>query len=599
MSSCNKFLDQVPDITLSDDSIFANLQNTKKYLAQVYANVPDPYSNRGGWGSHDASFNQLADESNYFAEYDFSISAFSYNTLSASFGAFDYLWTDFYKPIRTATDFINKIDGANPREVSDYLKARFKAEARAMRAIFYFWMLRLYGPIVIIPQPLSIDATNEELAMPRTPFDECVDYITKQLDTAYSELKSISTSNQSTDYPLDDEYGRVTTGVCKAYKEQVLLLAASPLFNGNKAYDGVVNPDGTHLFNSTYDKGKWKLAADAAKDFIDEFVPTVYDIYRESDPDPFMAAYKSVRNVISTDWNKEWIFGRAMSNGIGTYNYNSYPKFVGYGTSVTKGGGYMAVNQSMVDAYFTKNGRTITDPASGYQESGFTDFKSPFDISERSTFNQWVDREPRFYADVTYNNSYWLDQGSSDREVIVNFEYHGSSGKIQSDHDYSSTGYLIRKNITKGNDKRGWCHLRLAQIYLDYAEALNEYDPGNPDILKYLNIIRNRAGIPEYGTGVDMVEVPATQQAMRTAIHHERQVEFAFEGVRYFDLRRWLTAAEELNKPVMGMNIDGDGEDFYDKKVIQNVSFTQRCYLWAIPSAEIRKDANLTQNLGW
>ena len=81
MSSCNKFLDQVPDITLSDDSIFANLTNTKRYLAQVYANITDPYANRGGWGSDDASYSQLADESNYFAEHDFSIRAFSYNTL--------------------------------------------------------------------------------------------------------------------------------------------------------------------------------------------------------------------------------------------------------------------------------------------------------------------------------------------------------------------------------------------------------------------------------------------------------------------------------------------------------------------------------------
>src|SRR5690625_1550620 len=146
LTSCKKFLSQKPDATLSADSIFANLKNTKKYLAQVYANVPDPYANRGAWGADDASFNQLSDESNYFAEYDFDISAFKYNTLSASFGAFEYLWPEFYKPVRTATDFIDKIDGANSREVSDYLKVHFKAEARAMRAIFYYWILRLYGP---------------------------------------------------------------------------------------------------------------------------------------------------------------------------------------------------------------------------------------------------------------------------------------------------------------------------------------------------------------------------------------------------------------------------------------------------------------------
>ncbi len=599
LTSCKKFLSQEPDVTLSADSIFANLKNTQKYLAQVYANVPDPYANRGGWSADDGSFNQLSDESNYFAEHDFDISAFKYNTLSASFGAFETLWPEYYKPVRTATDFINKIDGANSREVSDYLKTHFKAEARAMRAIFYYWILRLYGPEVILKKPLPIDASNKDLALTRSPFDSCVTYIVTQLDSAYNELKSISTGSQPTNLPLNNEYGRVTTGVCKAYKEKVLLLAASPLFNGNSMYKDIVNPDGTHLFPLTYDKNKWKKAADAAKDFIDEFVPNTYELYTVNDTSDFMAAYKATRDVISTDWNKEWIFGKSMSGSVGHYNYNGIPKLVGYGTDVDKGGGYTAINQAMVDAYFMKNGRSIDDPSSGYQKSGFSQFRSPYDIKKRKTFNQWVNREPRFYVGVTYNNSYWMNQGNSSEEVIVNFEYHGNSGKIQSDHDYSSTGYLLRKNITVGNDDRGWCLLRLAEIYLDYAEALNEYDPGNPDILKYLNKIRKRAGIPEYGNGSDELPVPSSQKKMREAIHHERRVELAFEGVRYFDQRRWLTAAKELSTPVRGMNVDGDGADFYKQKVIQNISFTKRCYLWAIPSSEIRKDANLTQNLGW
>lgn len=598
-SSCSKFLDQVPDITLSDDSIFANLKNTQKYLAQVYANVPDPYANRGGWGNDDGSYSQLADESNYFAEHDFSINAFSYNTLSASFGAFETLWGEYYKPVRTATDFISKIDGANPREVSDYIKAHYKAEARAMRAIFYFWLLRLYGPVPIIKTPIPITAKNDELAASRTPFDSCVNYIVGQLDSAYNELKAISTQSQPTSLPLNNEYGRVTTGVCKAYKEQVLLLAASPLFNGNVMYKNIKNHDGTPLFTQQYDKNRWKIAADAAKAFIDEFVPETYDLFTENDSDPYTAAYKACRDVISTDWNSEWIFGKSMSGSISHYTYNAIPKLVGYGSSVSKGGGYLAVNQSMVDAYFMKNGYPIDDPKSAYNKTGFADFKCPYDIKSRRTFNQWINREPRFYVGVTYNNTYWMDQGSSSNEVVVDFTYHGSSGKIQSDHDYSATGYLLRKNITKGTDSRGWCHLRLAQIYLDYAEALNEYDPGNADILKYLNLIRKRAGVAQYGSGTDEIPAPTTQSDVREIIHHERQVELAFEQVRYFDLRRWLEATDALNQPVRGMDVDADGDAFYNEKVIKNISFTQRCYLWAIPSIEVRKDGNLIQNLGW
>lgn len=596
LTSCAKFLSEEPDDMLSADSIFTSLKNTNGYLAQVYANVPDPYGNRGGWSGDDASFNQLSDESNYFAEHDFPISAFKYNTLSASFGAFEYIWPEFYKPVRTATDFINKIDGANPREVSDNLKTHYKGEARAMRAIFYYWLVRLYGPVIILDDQVRIDASNEELAKMRTPLEDCVDYIVTQLDSAYNEIKSVSTSN----LPLNNEYGRVTKGVCKAYKEKILLWAASPLFNGNSMYKDIVNPDGTHLFPLTYDQNKWKVAADAAKAFIDEFVPGTYDIFTVSDPDPYMAAYYTARDVISTDWNKEWIFGKSMASAS-TYNYNGRPMLVGYNSEeVKKGGGYAAVEQSMVDAYYMENGRKIGDALSDYRGSGFSDFQSPYDIKARRTYNQWTNREPRFYVGVTYNNSYWMEQeGSSGKEVVVNFEYHGNSGKIQSDHDYSSTGYLLRKNITVGNNARGWCNLRLSEIYLDYAEALNEYDPGNPDIIKYLNIIRVKSGIPAYGEGADPIPVPGTQSAMREAIHHERRVEFAFENVRYFDQRRWMTAAVDLSKPVMGMNIDADGDDFYKLTLIQNISFTPRNYLWAIPSSEIRKDGNLTQNLGW
>src|SRR5690349_18379379 len=91
------------------------------------------------------------------------------------------------------------------------------------------------------------------------------------------------------------------------------------------------------------------------------------------------------------------------------------------------------------------------------------------------------------------------------------------------------------------DDARHMVLMRLAQVYLDYAEALNESEPGNADILKYLNLIRERAGVPQYGTSTDLA-IPATQAAMRQAIRMERRVELAFECVRYFDTRRWKIA---------------------------------------------------------
>src|SRR5699024_8609112 len=123
-------------------------------------------------------------------------------------------------------------------------------------------------------------------------------------------------------------------------------------------------------------------------------------------------------------------------------------------------------------------------------------------------------------------------------------------------NDFTRTGYIVRKNKGIGSGNETIPMIRLAEIYLNYVEALNEYDPGNPDILEYLNKIRDRAGIPGYGSGPDQIPAPATQEAMREAIHHERRVELAFESHRYFDTRRWLIADETAGGPFYGMDIN-------------------------------------------
>lgn len=179
---------------------------------------------------------------------------------------------------------------------------------------------------------------------------------------------------------------------------------------------------------------------------------------------------------------------------------------------------------------------------------------------------------------VTYNNSYWIQQGGDD-QVIVDYTPTGNSGRGQSTTDVSSTGYNVRKYLTANSSDKGYCYLRLATIYLDYAEALNEYDPSNSDILKYLNVIRERAGIPTYGSGADQIPAPTNQSDMRLAIRHERQIELAFENVRYFDLRRWLIAPQTMGADVYGMNMFATGDAFYQQVLCERRRFLQRDYL--------------------
>ncbi len=584
-SGCSNFLDQVPDDVLTVDDIFQSKTYVDKYLAQIYANIPNELSQRqseqfsGPWTAG-------SDEAKYTWDFNYA-NNLNKSTWATTDGTVSNLWNNFYKSIRNATDFIDKIDGANEAEVNAAMKSRYKAEARALRAMYYFWLVRIYGPVPLVNTVLPVDAPLDEVLLPRSSFDECINFIVTELDQAYVDLPI---------KPVSDQYGRITQGMVKAFKVEALMLSASPLFNGNTDMAGLANKDGKQLINQTYDVNRWKSAADAAKEFLDLFVPNTYDLYVQTDPDPFMQAYLSTKNVMSTEWNKEWIFARPKS--MNRSQYDKTPKHVGY-TSDVQGAGALGVTQKMVDAYFMKNGRSIGDQGSDYQLTGSSDFKAPFDVKARSTYNQWINREPRFYVGVTYNRSYWLNQGSNTSEVITVMELSGNSGRKQSTSDVSPTGYIVRKNVVANSNDRGGVQLRLGQIYLDYAEALNEYAPGNADILKYLNLIRQRAGIPLYGSADGQIPVPDGQAAMRTAIRKERQIELAFENARYFDCRRWKTAANEFSGEIYGMNMFADGNAFYEKTLIETRVFRQRDYLWPIPNDEILKDELMVQNPGW
>ena len=589
LGSCKKYLSQVPDDVLTTDKIFTSKTNTDNFLANIYSAIPNELTQRYNGTGNSGPWTASSDEAKYNWDFNYS------NKMNTSAWKKDdddvkYYWSAYYIAIRNATYFMANIDSANPAEVDAVTKKTYKAEARGLRALFYFWLLRTYGPVPLIGEKvLDVNAPIADLRLARSPFDQGIDYVVSELTAASVDLQPI---------PTNAEYGRITSGICKAYIVEALLLKASPLYNGNTDFASLKNHDGTALISQTPSADKWKAAATAAKSFITDFVPTTYQLYTETDPDPFMAAYKSCRDVVTTDWNSEWIFARSNS---GSYTqYDRTPKHVGAASpsSANQGGGALGVTQTMVDAYYMANGRLITDPASGYVTSGFSSFKAPFDVAARNTYNQWVGREPRFYVGVTYNGSYWLNQVSGST-LITDFTYNGNSGRIQSASDVTPTGYTVRKDVTKSDAARGAIMLRLANIYLDYAEALNESDAGNADIVKYVNLIRARAGVPLYGSGTGSLPVPSGQAAIRTAIQNERRVELAFENARYFDTRRWKIAEKTDAGGFYGMDMTKTDNTFYNKTLLETRVFKPRDYLFPIPNSEVLNNENMVQNPGW
>lgn len=594
ISSCQKgFLDQVPDDRLTVEDIFLHRNTTEGFLNNVYSAVPDEARQRFVSGANAGPWTGASDEA------DFIYTFISSNNLNlGAWGATDGFvrayWTSYYQAIRNASFFIQHVDKC--KELGPQLIEQYKSEARALRAMYYFYLIRTYGPVVLVGEdPIPLDAGKEELQRSRNTMDECVNYITSELDKAAAVLPAKPSS--------EGNYGRITKGTALAFKIETLLLNASPLFNGNTDYAALKNSNGTPLINQTNDPNKWTLAANAAKTFLTELVPGVYDLYRES-KDGVFDPYLSCRNVMLNEWgsssnnNHEWIFARASSD-ISLMQFERTPLHRGEINEST-GGGALGVTQQMIDAYFTANGRSINDPASNYQQSGFSNFQAPGDVAPRNTYNQWVNREPRFYVGVTYDGSHWLNTNGGD--IITSTQANGNSGRNASSTDYSPTGYIVRKNMITGawqNDNRSLVLLRLAQVFLNYAEALNEADPGNPDILKYLNLIRERAGIPQYGQGPDALPLPTGQAEVRTVIRKERRVELAFENVRYFDTRRWKIAEATDAGPFKGLNITADGNDFLKVVTYENRIFEKRHYLFPIPQNEININRALLQNTGW
>jgi len=587
-TSCEKYLDQVPDDILTVEDIFKSKNNTDNFLANVYYSLPNELQQRFTGNQNSGAWYAGSDESKYTWSFNYT-NQMNVGAWASTDGEIATYWTNYYKAIRNASYFIQNIDNANPVEVNAGLKKQYKAEARALRAMYYFFLVRIYGPVIMLGEtPVDINATADELKLKRSHVDTCINFIVSELDKAAADL--------SADIPAGGtEYGRITSGVAKAFKVEALVYAASPLWNGNADYANFKNPDGEALVNTSYDASKWTRAATAAKEFLDTYVPSQYDLFTASGADAFTAAYNSCRQVMTTEWNKEWIYARSNS---GSYlRYDRTPFHAGL-PSNQHGAGANGATQAMVDAYFMANGLPISDPASGYVTTGFSNFKAPFDNAARSTFNQWVNREPRFYVGITYNNSYWLFQEGS-TPIITNMEKSGNSGRNQSTSDVSPTGYIVRKDVMPNDNDRGALLLRLANIFLDYAEALNESAPGDADILKYVNLIRKRAGVPQYGAGENAIAAPASQDAMREAIRAERRVELAFENARFFDTRRWKIAKSTNNGPIYGMNMEGDGAAFYQKTQIETRIFTDKDYLFPIPNTQILINPNLVQNPGW
>lgn len=587
-SACSDFLNQVPDDKITMEEVFQKKDASEKYLANVYSYIPDESEQ---WGNHPWTGNVDEVEVTW-AKYPI------YNVNNGNWGAGDVLfqtWGNYYKGIRSATYFINHIDGNTEiltNRGGQALIDRYKAEARFLRAYYYFLLMRQYGPVALIgDQELAPNVPAVDVQIVRSPFDDCVEYVVKELDdvAAILPLKPVVGTNEG-GYIAGTDEGRPTIGAALALKSRLLLYAASPEYNGNTTLYNFKNQDGIPLISQVYSAEKWKRAADAAKAVIDL---GIYQLYKDPTGDPV----KSYRGILLTPWNSECIFVRKANNLSGAWDVHCSSRSAG-------GWNGIAPTQEMVDAYFMKDGKSISE-SSLYNETGFTYFSRT-----DSVYNMYINREPRFYASIQYTGMKYLG-GKISKPTALQFFYTGLDGKgglkgtSYRGDDYSHTGYLVYKNLSpytnaaSGNPTRPIVYFRLGEIYLNYAEALAEYGGNNGDALKYLNYIRERAGVPQYGVGANALPIPATKAKLIEKIRAERRIELAFECHRWFDVRRWKIV-DKVMGDLHGMDINAfNPKDFFKRVVVANHKWKDAYYWWPVPQYEMDRATKFVQNPGW
>lgn len=614
--SCNKFLDKVPDDAITLDMVFNDRQRTEEWLAGIYHNVPDPLMDyTREWGltfmTDDA---QIAIAMGQFNEYWEWVVANIQGGVNPTYRPPIDVWGNAYKDIRSAYLFIEHAKPLENQGQTVAMVEQMKMEARFLIAYYYHKMFEIYGPFPLITTLVDSDTPLEQVTLPRNSVDEIVEW----LDHEYQTLANFFPPSYSNS---DQMFGRPNRGICLALRARLWLYAASPLYNGNTDYAELVNPDGKQLFPQTYDASKWQKAASVAKEFIDFAEQGHYDLYTELYPNGRIDPFLSFQNLFlrTADVNKEIIFSRA-NNARNWYNGVGNPR--GY----AGGSGYYGSTQNLVDAFFMRNGlspidgylangQPIINASSGYVESGFSSTQTFYPntrydlggasraeglVSDVDTYNMYVNREPRFYITVWHDNQ-WIPRPARKTQ----FKNQGLDGGPT--HDSPQSGYLTRKAVNPESDPRNSnvpyqpaIILRLGEFYLNYAEALNESSPGNPDIFKYVNLIRERAGIPGYGGGSDQIAVGTDQETVRELIRKERRVEFAIEGdVRYNDIRRWKIAEEIFQTPIYGMNRASNNNGFYTRTAYMTRAFTKRNYFWPIYQTYLDNNTNLVQNKYW
>jgi hypothetical protein len=528
--SCKKVLDLQPTSSFSTNTVWTDPALIQVFVNQIYKESVFAFKDGGfGWGSQT---DELYSNFNWCHENTYVLGQATPDNQGSSFplnysSTLNY-WTTLYSTIQKTNQFFQNVVQADTVGHGSQLN-NMKGEVHFLRALCYFELLKRFGGVPLITKVYT--ANDNTFNESRATWDQTRDFILTDIAAAAAILPK--------SYSSTDNYGKATLGAALALKSRLLLYAASPTYNtGN-------------------DAGRWQAASDAAKAVIDL---GQYSLHGTS----------STYNTIFTDFfNSEVIFSRVFNATVQEDRYNTLYRDL----SPNGYNGYSAYNvlEQMVEDF---------DMADG----------TPFNWAT-SGANPYQNRDPRFYADILFNGSPFQGRGAQFYEGGLD-----SKESPLSPWNASKTGYTMRKMVDESYNFNiqpysacQWVSFRLAEIYLNYAEAQAALGNSGQALL-YLNKIRDRAGMPA---------ITATGAALTDAIRHERRIELCFEGHRYFDLRRW-GMAEIGSKDGLGITITptSPANTSFTYKVVtmQKRTWVPSFYYYPIPRKEIQINPNLKQN---
>ena len=632
-SACGDWLDVIPDGVPTLDMAFNSRAQTYKYLATCYSHMPNhasPGSTPFIAGGDEIT--QRFDAGQYMMSNNpYLFATGMQNATSPMFG----VWASMYQALRDCNIFLDNV--AQTPDLPQWERSKWIAEVKFLKAYYHFCLVQMYGPVPLIRENIPVHMDVSTVKVEREPVDECFQYIVELLDEAIGEEW----------LPLEildpEELGRITKAIALAFKAKVLVTAASPLFNGNNQQATLRNHNGTQLFNTTYSREKWEKAMIACREAIEACHNAGHELYYYNNTGlvkltDTIAIDMTLRGAFTERWNSDIIWANTQSvtatTAFGIQGL-CQPKLSMDYLAATGMRRYLGAPLKIASMFYTDHGVPLEEDIYRNTDELFKfrtaqTHEALYVLKGRTTIDLHFDREPRFYAWLGFDGAIWFGAGRENDKVPESLWYIGFKlGEPDGTDGYGPvTGYLPKKvvyytnRLTAANiasyscTSYPWPLIRLSDLYLMYAEAINEFEegtkgPNSDEMFHYIDLVRARAGLQGVKYSWDTYTANPKyniQTGMRQIIQRERMIELCFEGHRFWDLRRWMTAPNEYRNPIEGWNMnvaiyDGTESEvnqlMYTRQLLYQQKFSTRDYFWPIRESDITANPNLVQNIGW